>query len=87
MSTQFTSPDTMIAAAAHVEREYGYSGYRLGCETALVFGGGIFAVRASDGGEFRLFADRYGNVSRLPDVWDEMSTDQRQSALSDLVAS
>jgi hypothetical protein len=58
------SPDAMIAAAAHVEREYGY-GYRIGLAAIDWRGGGIFAVRASDGARFSLYADRYGNVERV----------------------
>ena len=61
------SPDAMIAAAAHVEREYGY-GYRIGLASADFSGGGLFCVTASDGARFRLYADRYGNVVRVPDA-------------------
>jgi hypothetical protein len=59
----FVSPDAMIAAAAHVEREYG-SGYRIGVVASGWLGGGLFQVRASDGSEFELVSDRYGNVTR-----------------------
>ncbi len=60
---QLVSPDAMIAAAAHVEREYGY-GYRIGIVASGLLGGGLFQVRASDGSEFELLSDRYGNVTR-----------------------
>jgi hypothetical protein len=56
------SPDAMIAAAAHVEREYGY-GYRIGIKASNWLTG-VFEVHASDGSEFELISDRYGNVTR-----------------------
>lgn len=56
------SPDAMGAASSYVQREYGYSGYVIGLESGG-YGGGIFRVRCSDGGEFHLVADRYGNVT------------------------
>jgi hypothetical protein len=80
MSVQFTSPDAMIAAAAHVEREYGY-GYRIGCESGMYSGAGIFLVSCSDGGEFRLCADKWGNVDRIPDDWRELTGEQQVTTL------
>lgn len=70
MYPKMVKPDAMIAAAAHVEREYGY-GYRIGTEEGLYSGAGIFLVRHSDGSEFRLIADQWGNVDRLPDDWTD----------------
>lgn len=61
-SVQMVSPDAMGAAASYVQREYGYSGYRIGLETGG-YVGGVFRVRCSDGGEFHLVADRWGNVT------------------------
>jgi hypothetical protein len=61
------SPDAMGAVASHVEREYGY-GYRIGLVSSSFGGAGLFQVLASDGGRFRLYCDRYGNVARVPDV-------------------
>ena len=61
-SVQMVSPDAMRAAASYLEREYGYSGYSIGLESGG-YGGGIFRVRCSDGGEFHLVADRWGNVT------------------------
>lgn len=68
-ANDWVSPEAMIAAAAHVDREYGY-GYRIGIVTSNYTGGGLFCVRASDGSRFRVFADRYGNVERIPDASD-----------------
>lgn len=69
MSPASCKPDAMIAAAGHVEREYGY-GYMIGLDTGVA-GGGLFTVRHFDGSEFRLHADRWGNVARVPDDPEE----------------
>lgn len=74
-------PDAMSSAAAHVSREYGYTGYRLGVELGGIGGGGIFLVHHADGSEFRLLVDPWGNVDRLPDDWAELSTDAKQAVL------
>jgi len=61
------APDQMMAVGAHVEREYGYTGYGV----RVLVGdraGALFAVCHSDGSEFRLWADRWGNVARVPDA-------------------
>lgn len=63
---QFVSPDAMGAAAAHVAREYGPTGYVLACVVSDGNYGGLFLVRHSDGSLFMLKADYYGSVRRLP---------------------
>lgn len=63
-----TNPVAMSAAANHVSREYGETGYVLALEEAWFTAGAVFNVRHADGSEFRLVADRYGNVRRLPDA-------------------
>jgi len=67
MFQQFVSPDAMVAAASHVNREYGATGYSIAVIGHGWLGSGQFLVRASDGSEFELHSDRYGNVSR-PDL-------------------
>ncbi len=59
---RMVSPDAMSAAASYVGREYGYSGYRIGIESD-----GLFRVRCSDGGEFHLVSDHWGNVTDVRD--------------------
>lgn len=71
--TDLISPDAMIAAAAHVQREYGVTGYAIGVESGSQFGKCIFLARHFDGSEFRLIADRWGNVDRLPDDWPTLT--------------
>lgn len=62
-------PECFGAAASHVQREYGETGYRMALEGC---GGSraVFRVSHFDGSEFRIMADRYGNVRRLPDLDD-----------------
>ena len=56
-------PDVLITAAAYVQREYGYTGYRLGVYAASWTGrSGIFEVKATDGSRFYVHADEYGNA-------------------------
>jgi hypothetical protein len=60
-------PDTMVAVGAHVTREYDMTGYLI----QVVYGdgsGALFEVSHSDGSRFRLWADRWGNVERVPDA-------------------
>ncbi len=59
-------PEAMSAAAHYIDREYGY-GYRIGLASWTFSGDGIFSVRHSDGSEFYIVADRYGNVARVED--------------------
>lgn len=65
MQVHHVTPDAMMAAAAHVEREYGY-GYTIAVAGHGWTGAGQFEVRHFDGSEFELYADRYGNVTRPP---------------------
>lgn len=65
--SSMVAPDALVAAAAHVEREYGY-GYRIGIVSASWTGAGLFQVCAGDGSRFRLYVDRYGNLARIPDA-------------------
>lgn len=56
----------MMAAAAHVAREYGPYGYRIGLahtETPVA----VFEVSHYDGSTFNVIADPWGNVQRIPD--------------------
>lgn len=82
---ELISPDAMGAAAAHVEREYGY-GYALGVEYGSRLGQSVFLVCHFDGSEFRLIADRYGNVDRLPDEWKGLTVAQQLNTLDELKA-
>lgn len=61
------SPDAMMAAAGHVSREYGYTGYRIGLVRYAQSSGGVFRVSHADGSTFYLVADRYENVARVAD--------------------
>jgi hypothetical protein len=67
-ASHMVKPDAMMAAAAHVERDYGHSGYSLGIISSSWTGSGLFEVSHSDGSRFRLYADRWGNVARVPEV-------------------
>jgi len=58
------APDAMIAAASHVSREYGYTGYSIAVIGHGWLGSGQFEVRASDGSQFELHSDQYGQVTR-----------------------
>ena len=62
----YCAPDSMSAAAAHVDREYGCTGYRIGL-AGVDRRIAIFEVVCSDGSRFNLLADRWGNVRRVPD--------------------
>ena len=63
------NPEAVAAAASHILREYGHAGYTMALE-AGGFGAVVFRARASDGGEFRVWADRYGNARTLPEIDD-----------------
>ncbi len=65
-SYELVTCDCMGAAAGYVSREYGDYGYRLGIVRAGS-AGGIFTVHHSDGSQFYIVSDRYGNVERMPD--------------------
>lgn len=56
------NPETLIAVAAYVQREYGYSGYRIQPNRDTILGNGEFIVTHTDGSEFRVNADRDGNA-------------------------
>lgn len=65
---QMAAPEALGAIAAHVSREYGEYGYRIGLAEVFISGGGALAVVShSDGSRLRLYADRWGNVARVPD--------------------
>jgi hypothetical protein len=60
-------PETMMAVGAYVPREYGYAGYGV----RVIAGdrsGALCNVSHADGSSFLLWADRYGNVGRVPDA-------------------
>lgn len=61
----YVAPDALIAVGAHVQREYGITGYRV--SVILGNGWGVFEVQHADGSRFRLCADRWGNVERVPE--------------------
>jgi hypothetical protein len=63
------NPEALASAARHVQREYGETGYSVAVE-AGGFGAVVLRARASDGSEFRVWADRYGNARTLPDIDD-----------------
>jgi hypothetical protein len=60
-SGEMVKTEQMIAAASYVGTHYGIVGYRIGVEVSS-FGYALFRVRHSDGSEFRLLVDRWGNV-------------------------
>lgn len=62
MNARLVSTDQMFAAAGFVSREWGDYGYRLGVESSW-FEGAVFLVQHSDGSEFRILVDRWGNAS------------------------
>lgn len=77
----FTGPmsslDAVACAARFVEREWGEHGYRIGVEST-----NVFRVRCSDGSEFRVVADRWGNTRAVP---QDMPADKAlASALGEL---
>ena len=65
----FTAPavsvDAMFAAARMLSREWGEYGYVIGLHAADYRGGGVFGCRHSDGSEFFLHADRWGNAKQV----------------------
>lgn len=61
--TPTASLDSFSSAASYVSRNWGDHGYSIGLE-ASSFGSGIYLVRHSDGSEFRILVDRWGNASR-----------------------
>lgn len=61
--THMVPTDQMFAAAGFISREWGDHGYRLGCEYSSPFGSAVFLVRHSDGSEFRILVDRWGNAT------------------------
>ncbi len=63
------NPEAVAAAARYITREYGETGYTMALE-AGGFGAVVFRGRSSDGGEFRVWADRYGNARTLPEIDD-----------------
>lgn len=69
VSSPALNPEAVGAAASHILREYGCTGYTMAVE-AGGFGAVVFRARAGDGGEFRVWADRYGNARTLPEIDD-----------------
>jgi hypothetical protein len=69
MATEMVTTEQMVSAARTVEREWGECGYRIGVEVSF-FSVAVFEVRAGDGSEFHLAADRYGQVVLLPEDRD-----------------
>ena len=55
----------MIAAAGYLSRNWGDYGYRIGVHQAEWNGGGVYGCRASDGSEFFLHSDKWGNVRQV----------------------
>lgn len=62
MTSHFVSLDQLRAAASFVAGNWGDHGYRVAVDVATV-DGAVFLVRCSDGGEFRILVDRWGNAS------------------------
>lgn len=60
------SVEAMGAAAAFLARDWGDCGYRIGVEAASG-GFGWFRCSASDGSEFHVVADRWGNTRAAHD--------------------
>jgi hypothetical protein len=59
-----TAPlDAYMSAGAYLRKEWGDYGYSIGVELAGI-GAYLFTCRHSDGSEFFLLSDRYGNVTR-----------------------
>jgi hypothetical protein len=63
--THTASIDCISGAIGYVSKNYGDYGYSIGLEASSM-GAGIFLVRCSDGGEFRILSDRWGNASYPP---------------------
>ncbi len=63
------NPEAVASAARYVLREYGDTGYTMAVE-AGGFGAVVFRCRASDGSEFRVYGDRYGEARTLPELDD-----------------
>ncbi len=59
--------DQMSGAAAFLAREWGDYGYRFTGIESPTFAVSVFTVRHSDGSEFAIGADRWGNCAALPD--------------------
>jgi hypothetical protein len=65
--TYFSGPmvslDTLSGARHFIEKNWGDYGYRVGIHSAGN-GSAIFAVSHSDGSQFFIFVDRWGNAGR-----------------------
>jgi hypothetical protein len=70
MTVPPVSLEAMSGAAGHVMQEYG-DNYSIRVVEGAFFGGGVFEVRASDGAEFAILVDRWGNARRCCDRRDE----------------
>jgi hypothetical protein len=55
----------MLGAAGFLSRHWGDYGYRISLEAAMLGGGGLFGCRCSDGSEFWIYSDRYGNARQV----------------------
>lgn len=64
---QSFNPDTLSGVASYISHEYGMTGYRITPESSTLRGDGFFTVSHFDGSEFRVMADRWGNVERMSD--------------------
>ena len=71
-----TAPlDAYMSAGAYLRAEWGDYGYSIGVESAG-YGAYLFGCRHSDGSEFYLLSDRYGNVTRAEwngSSWERVS--------------
>lgn len=63
--------DQMSSAAGFLVREWGDYGYRFTGITSPSFAVSVFTVRCSDGAEFAIGADKWGNCAALPDDLEE----------------
>ena len=61
------TPDQMSAAASYIAREWGDYGYRITNIESPTYLVSAFYVRHSDGSEFVILADRWGNCREVHD--------------------
>lgn len=63
--------DQMSSAAGYLAREWGDYGYRFTGILSPTSAVSVFSVRHSDGSEFAIAADKWGNCAALPDDGEE----------------
>ena len=65
MSYMSVTADQMACAACHLRENWGDYGYRFTGIESRTYAVAVFRVRCSDGSEFSIVADKWGNTRHL----------------------